>query len=64
MTQTAVKHSHSRPTDKQVAYAESLARQAGYRYLADAEKAAFGKRSIQGLNRQGMSNLIDWLQAR
>lgn len=62
MTTTTVKHTFERPTDKQVAYAESLARKAGYRFLGDAEKACFGRRHIQGMNRQAMSELIDWLK--
>lgn len=61
-TTPQVKHTFDRPTDKQVAYAESLARKAGYRFLDDAEKACFGRRRIQGMNRQNMSDLIDWLK--
>ena len=59
-----VKNIHSKPTDKQVSFATSLAKQKGYRYLADAEKACFGKCRIGGLNREGMSQLIEWLSSK
>lgn len=45
----------------QIAFATSLAKRKGYKYLADAEKACFGKCKIGGLNREGISQLIEWL---
>ena len=57
-----VKHTHSAPTDKQVAYAEALARGKGYRYLSEAYKARFGKNKIGGFNRAETSDLIEWLK--
>lgn len=59
-----VTHTHVAATEKQVAYAESLARKSGFRFLSDAEKACFGKRKVGGLKRADMSRLIDWLAAR
>ena len=52
------------PTQKQISYADALARRAGYRFLSEAEKACFGKRKIGGLDRGLMSDLISWLQGR
>ena len=57
-----VTNTYATVTDKQYAYAESLARKAGYRFVADAEKACFGKRKIGGLRRGDFSALISWLQ--
>jgi len=57
-----VTNTYAAATDKQIAYAESLARKAGYRFLSDAEKACFGKRKIGGLKREAVSQLIDWLK--
>lgn len=59
---TTVTKTHDGATEKQIQFAESLARKAGYRFLADAEKACFGKRKIGGLKRGDVSRLIDWLK--
>lgn len=59
----SVKNTHASTTEKQLAYAESLARRRGYKHLSDAEKACFGKRKIGGLDRGRMSELIKWLLA-
>ena len=59
-----VKNIRSQPTDKQIAFATSLANRKGYRYLADAEKESSGKCTIGGLNREGMSQLIEWLSSK
>jgi hypothetical protein len=59
-----VKHTHAAPTDAQVKFATALAKQHGYKYLSDAEKACFGKCKIGGLGREGMSQLIEWLKSR
>jgi hypothetical protein len=57
-----VKNTYATPTDKQIAFATSLANRKGYRFLGDAEKACFGKCKVGGLNRERMSQLIEWLQ--
>ncbi len=59
-----VKNTHASVTDKQIAFATSLANRKGYRFLSDAEKACFGKCKIGGLDRGRMSQLIDWLMAK
>ena len=58
---STVKNTYSAPTDKQVAFATSLAKRKGYKFLSEAEKACFGKCKIGGLNRELMSQLIEWL---
>jgi len=57
-----VTNTYAAPTSKQLAYAESLARKKGYRYLGQAYKACFGKNKIGGFNRAETSRLIDWLK--
>lgn len=59
-----VQNTYDRPTDKQTAYAESLARKAGYGHLSRAVKDCFGKQPVGGLNRAAMSELINWLQGK
>lgn len=58
-----VTNTYARPTDKQVAYAESLARKAGHRRLSDAF-AAVGMTThpVQGRTRADYSRLIDALK--
>lgn len=58
-------NAYAAPTSKQIAYAESLARKAGYRYgIAEARRARTGKNPVGDITRQGLSDLIDWLQTR
>jgi hypothetical protein len=59
-----VRHDYAPATSSQRAYAERLAKQAGYDYLSQAEKACFGRQKVGGLKRGDMSRLIDWLQSR
>ena len=56
-----VTNTYGEATEKQVKYATALATKKGYRFLADAEKACFGKRKIGGLKRADMSALIEFL---
>ena len=58
---TKVKHKFEAPTDKQLGLIEELARKQGYRYSANAIKAALGKNPIQGINRQKASEVIQFL---
>lgn len=58
-------NTYAAPTTKQIAYAESLARQAGYRYgINEARRAKTGKNPVGDITRQNLSDLIDWLQDR
>ena len=57
-----VTNTYSKPTEKQLKFAESLARRAGYSYLSQAEKAHFGKCRVGGMNRAQVSELIDALK--
>lgn len=60
---TTVKHSYDAPTEKQLAFAENLAKKAGFRFgVSEAMKAMRGKAKIGAYNRAEMSELIDWLQ--
>ena len=59
-----VTNTYAATTDKQVAYAEALARKAGYSYLSQAEKACFGRHKVGGLKREQMSRLIEWLKQK
>jgi len=63
MKPNQVTNEHAAPTSKQIKFAESLARQAGYRYLTEAYKAWAGKNKVGGFNRTETSQLIDWLQS-
>lgn len=57
-----VTHTHASATDKQIQYAQALMRKKGFRFLSDAEKACFGKRHINGMDRGKLSTLIDFLK--
>lgn len=57
-----VTNTYAPTTQKQLDYAEALARKKGYRYLSQAYKACFGKHKIGGFNREETSRLIDWLK--
>ena len=59
-----VANEHAAPTEKQVKYATSLAKKKGYAHLSQAEKACFGRIKVGGLNRELMSQLIDWLSKK
>lgn len=61
---TTVKYSYDKVTDRQYAYAESLARKAGYKRLSDARRDMHGKNKIGDMKRAECSALIDWLLAR
>jgi len=64
-TQVDAKNRYAAPTDKQFAYAESLARKGGYRFgVADARKAMRGKNPVGSIKRSELSELIDWLKNR
>lgn len=56
-------HTYADCTPKQVAYAESLARKAGYKYLAQARTAMNGKNRIGAMKRAECSDLIKFLGA-
>lgn len=51
-------------TTKQIAYAESLAKQAGFRGVSDALKAQRGKHPVGWGSVADYSALITWLQGR
>lgn len=60
-----VTHTHAKPTEKQLAYIESLSARAGYRYSGNAVKDCFGKNPVGGLRSRGMaSELIDFLKSK
>lgn len=47
------------PTEKQLVYAEDLARKLGFRYLVEAEKHYYGQSLIGIRTKDHVSNIID-----
>lgn len=53
---------YAAPTDKQLAYAESLAKQRGYRFgVREAYRDMCGKSRVVQPKRAEIARLIDWL---
>lgn len=62
-----VRHQYAAPTDKQIAYATSLAIKAGYPHgyaLSAARRDMNGKNPVGDMKRQECSKLIEWLNAK